>query len=67
MRASSIIVCQLCNWRAKYTADTMQEVIFGLGKVLNQHNADNHLPTGERNLATVRAVKDAIKEVKEKP
>ena len=67
MRATSIIACQLCNWRAKFTGDNAGEVIFGLAKLLNQHNIDHHLPSVEHDNAQQAAIKDSILETKKLP
>jgi len=42
-RATSIITCPRCSWRAKHTADTITEVLEWLAKVLQEHVRERHV------------------------
>ena len=41
-RASAIITCPLCPWRAKHVADTVTEVAEWLARVLVEHTKEYH-------------------------
>lgn len=41
-RASAVITCPLCPWRAKHVADTPQEVTEFLSRVLAVHAVERH-------------------------
>lgn len=44
-RCMSVIVCPLCEWRAKHTADTPQEVTALLARLLAEHTKEKHKET----------------------